>query len=168
MFRTPAVFLSLLTMLVAGCAGTGVRQVPPGQVGMEVDIQQLAEDADAYDVYASTDRAVTTALIFDPKEDPYEVVVQGKLWQTVKDKRELQARIEEMRWAYNFSNQVKAITAPNAPDQAAALVYSPNPVRASTAGPESVEIDPLYMEDACRGTYQFGSGPCFEVRESGF
>jgi hypothetical protein len=165
MMRLKAVHYLLALTLLVGCAQGGANMAPPGEYGLTSSVDDLVDRFGEFDVYASRDRATTTALVFDFRGDDWNVETSGGgFWRRIDSSQELADFIGEMRWAFGQGNRLKAIRAPGS-QEAAGLVYSPALVAASSEG-RTVTVRSVGLGEACMfGTVYFGSNPCIELRQ---
>jgi hypothetical protein len=162
--RLTIAFVWLLVVTIAGCVPGMGNLVAPEEYGLTDNVDELANRFEEFDVYASSDRATTTALVFDQRGDGWTIRPQRSFWIPVESRYELDDRIAEMRWAYGQANRLRAIRTPDG-QAAAGMVYSPAIVGTRVEEPEVV-ISGVSLSDACRMVpFQFGSGPCLKDRD---
>jgi hypothetical protein len=164
MHRLTIAFVWLLVVTIAGCAPRMGNLVAPEEFGLTDNVDMLVNRFEEFDVYASSDRATTTALVFDQRGDGWTIRPQRSFWIPVETRGELTDRIEEMRWAFSQANRLRAIRTPDG-QAAAGMVYSPAIVGTRVEESEVV-ISGVSLTDACRRVpFQFGSGPCLKIRD---
>ncbi|MFP4070772.1 MAG: hypothetical protein ACLFTB_01870 [Desulfovibrionales bacterium] len=152
--------------LVAGCAPQAQNLAQPDRFGLPGDVQKVAGQFEKYDVYASTARGWTTALVFDPKEDAVSISPEGT-WYEVQNRTELTDRIAEMQAGFGNRNRLMAILGADQ-GQAAGLVYTPAPtVAVGRDEPGVVTVRDVDMERACVATgLIYGSDPCYHLHNN--
>jgi hypothetical protein len=165
MGRAAGIIVLLVAALFFGCASGGRHLAPPGEYGLTDSVDELVDRFDEFTVYASRDRASTTALVFDRREDDWTIQPWGSVWRQIGTVQELSDYISEMRWAYGQGNTLRALRAPDG-QGAAGLVYSPTIVGTSAEG-RTITVRGVSLRDACTGsTVYFGSGPCIDMRQN--
>jgi hypothetical protein len=163
--RMRAVYCLLALSLLVGCAPGAANLAPPGEYGLTSSVDELVDRFGEFDVLASRDRATTTALVFDFRDDDWAIATSGGgFWRRVESPDELAGFIEEMRWAFGQGNRLMAIRTPGS-QEAAGLVYTPALVATRSEG-QTITVRSVDLNEACMfGTVFFGSNPCIELRE---
>jgi hypothetical protein len=153
------IVLFVFCVFLTSCAQRA-SLAPGGSYGMERSVEQVVQNADEYEIYASK-LAYTTAIVFDPKGDQYTIKPLEKWWTPVEGRQELLKYLNQMNDAFNMRTGMRVIevTAPEGGKDAAGLIYTPGIARVGQ-DPEQPTVVTIYavrMNEACIGGQSTGS-----------
>jgi hypothetical protein len=174
MRQTAFIALFVLTAAVfSGCGPGRVNLVDSGRLGNGVRVWDLLERFDEYTV-SYYHHVGPTAIIFDPRDDPYEVRLTGPFWSGVQTREELQELIEVMQEGYGMGSSVRVIGL--APDEGFRLpvgyLYTPGRAHVRSGEDEtSVVVDQVWKDMACQWqrtrVFAGGRGLCYTEENDG-
>jgi hypothetical protein len=150
------IYIALFVLSAAvfsGCAPGRVNLVDSGRLGDGVRVWDLLERFDEYTV-SYYHHVGPTAIIFDPRDDPYEVRLTGPYWSGVQTREELQELIEVMQEGYGMGSSVRVIGL--APEEgggrlAAGYLYTPGMAHVRSGEDETtVVVDQVWKSMACQ------------------
>ena len=101
--------LLVAALLISGCAGLGKpSHVNPGSIGRDVDLSILKQNSDKYRMFYSGHLVRPEALLFVPRNSPYQV--QLKNWKRISSRDHLQDLIRYIEYReVPYTVRLKAI-----------------------------------------------------------
>jgi hypothetical protein len=166
--------LAVLSLAVlSGCAPGRVNLAAPGALGTRAQVWDFLERFDEYTV-SYYHHVGPTAIVFDPRDDQYEVQLSGPYWSSVQTREELRELIEVMQEGYGMGSAVMviALTPEQGRSVPAGFLYTPGRAYVrSAADDRTVIVDQVWKDMACqwqRSRVFFGGhGLCYTEENDG-